>query len=126
MKTLSKLFPVAAAALALLSLLDARAADVKRPVKMFHLYVNDGEWEFADGKKTYIVSYVAYNDKFEEAPRGPSCPTPDPGADHPRNRGRQSPRHPTQQGPPPPGPQQRLQERYPYHSLPRNGPRADV
>ena len=44
-----------------------------RPEKVFHLYVNDGEWEFADGKKTYIVSYVAFNDKFQEMPAGGSC-----------------------------------------------------
>jgi FtsP/CotA-like multicopper oxidase with cupredoxin domain len=48
----------------------------ERPEKVFHLYVNDGEWEFADGKKTYIVSYVAYNDKFEEMPAGGKLPPP--------------------------------------------------
>ncbi len=47
-----------------------------RPTKIFQLYTNDGEWEFADGKKTYIVSYVAYNDKFEEAPAGAELPAP--------------------------------------------------
>src|SRR5581483_7849007 len=48
----------------------------ERPAKSFHLYINDGEWEFADGKKTYIVSYVAYNDKFEEMPAGGKLPPP--------------------------------------------------
>jgi FtsP/CotA-like multicopper oxidase with cupredoxin domain len=48
----------------------------ERPQKVFHLYVNDGEWEFADGKKTYIVSYVAYNDKLEEMPEGGKLPPP--------------------------------------------------
>ena len=45
-----------------------------RPEKSFHLYINDGEWELADGKKTYIVSYVAWNDKFEELPKGAVLP----------------------------------------------------
>ncbi len=53
----------------------ARAA-AGRPVKIFHLYVNDGEWEFADGEKTYIVGYVAYNEKFEEAPPAAKLPAP--------------------------------------------------
>ena len=48
----------------------------ERPEKTFHLYINDGEWELADGKKTYIVSYVAYNDKFEEMPAGGKLPPP--------------------------------------------------
>jgi FtsP/CotA-like multicopper oxidase with cupredoxin domain len=48
----------------------------ERPVKTFHLYINDGEYELADGKKTYIVSYVAYNSKFEEAPAGAELPAP--------------------------------------------------
>lgn len=48
----------------------------ERPEKTFHLYINDGEWELADGKKTYIVSYVAYNDKFEEMPKGGTLPPP--------------------------------------------------
>ena len=47
-----------------------------RPKKIFHLYVNDGEWEMADGKKTYIVSYVAWNAKFEEAPPHATLPPP--------------------------------------------------
>ena len=47
-----------------------------RAIKTFHLYVNDGDWEFADGEKTYIVGYVAYNDKFEEAPPGAKLPAP--------------------------------------------------
>ena len=54
----------------------APQAEVKRPLKTFHLYVNDGEWELADGKKTYIVSYVAWNDKFEEAPAHATLPAP--------------------------------------------------
>jgi FtsP/CotA-like multicopper oxidase with cupredoxin domain len=53
-----------------------KASNKERPVKTFHLYVNDGEWEFADGKKTYIVSYVAYNEKFEEMPAGGKLPPP--------------------------------------------------
>lgn len=52
------------------------ASAPKRPQKVFHLYVNDGELEFADGKKTYIVSFVAFNDKFEEAPAGAKLPPP--------------------------------------------------
>ncbi|MFL5360067.1 MAG: hypothetical protein ACJ78U_03805, partial [Myxococcales bacterium] len=65
----------AAAALALLGThVPAKAGD--RPKKVFHLYVNDGEYELADGKKTYIVSYVAWNEKFEEAPAGASLPAP--------------------------------------------------
>jgi FtsP/CotA-like multicopper oxidase with cupredoxin domain len=56
--------------------LPATAAPSARPKKFFHLYVNDGEYELADGKKTYIVSYVAYNDKFEEAPAGAALPAP--------------------------------------------------
>jgi len=48
----------------------------RHPVKVFHLYVNDGEWEFADGEKTYIVGYVAYNKNFEEAPPGAKLPAP--------------------------------------------------
>jgi len=78
------------AALSLCSVADARrtvsdeaerlAAKVKqakeRPQKVFHLYINDGEWELADGKKTYIVSYVAYNDKFEEMPKDGKLPPP--------------------------------------------------
>jgi FtsP/CotA-like multicopper oxidase with cupredoxin domain len=52
----------------------ARAAD--RPKKVFHLYVNDGDWKLADGKTTYIVSYVAWNDKFQEAPKGATLPPP--------------------------------------------------
>jgi FtsP/CotA-like multicopper oxidase with cupredoxin domain len=51
-------------------------AKAGRPVKTFHLYVNDGEWEFADGESTWIVGYVAYNDKFEEAPKGAKLPAP--------------------------------------------------
>ena len=47
-----------------------------RPKKVFHLYVNDGDWELADGTKTYIVSYVAYNERFEEAPKGAPLPPP--------------------------------------------------
>ena len=57
-------------------LLAAAAATTAHPVKTFHLYVNDGEWELADGKKTYIVSYVRYNDKWEEAPEGATLPPP--------------------------------------------------
>lgn len=56
--------------------LTSKASGVERPLKIIHLYVNDGEWEFADGKKTYIVSYVGYNDKFEEAPKGAKLPAP--------------------------------------------------
>src|SRR5207248_8429432 len=48
----------------------------ERPKKTFHLYVNDGEWELADGKKTYIVAYVGFNEKFEEAPPGATLPAP--------------------------------------------------
>ena len=47
-----------------------------RPKKFIHLYVNDGQWEMADGKKTYIVSYVAYNERFEEAPAHAVLPPP--------------------------------------------------
>jgi FtsP/CotA-like multicopper oxidase with cupredoxin domain len=54
----------------------AMAGGGNHPVKYFHLYVNDGEWELADGKKTYIVSYVAFNDRFEEAPAGAPLPAP--------------------------------------------------
>lgn len=54
----------------------AKKADAKRPVKTFHVYINDGEWELADGKKTYIVSYVRWNDKWEEAPEGAQLPPP--------------------------------------------------
>jgi FtsP/CotA-like multicopper oxidase with cupredoxin domain len=50
------------------------SAEGKRPKKMLHLYVNDGEWELADGTKTYIVGYVAWNDRFEEAPKGATLP----------------------------------------------------
>ncbi|HZN93096.1 MAG TPA: multicopper oxidase domain-containing protein [Myxococcales bacterium] len=46
----------------------------RHPRKTFHLYVNDGEWELADGTKTYIVSYVAWNDRFEAAPEGATLP----------------------------------------------------
>jgi FtsP/CotA-like multicopper oxidase with cupredoxin domain len=52
------------------------AAAPKRPQKVFHLYVNDGEYELADGKKTYVVSFVAFNDKFEEAPEHATLPPP--------------------------------------------------
>jgi FtsP/CotA-like multicopper oxidase with cupredoxin domain len=52
----------------------APPAKSSRPVKTFHLYVNDGEHEFADGTKTYVVSYVAYNARFEEAPKGAKLP----------------------------------------------------
>ena len=63
-------------ALALLAApFTAHAADKPTgPEKFFHLYINDGEWEFADGKKTYIVSYVAWNDKFEAMPAGGTLP----------------------------------------------------
>ena len=55
----------------------ARAAKTAtRPLKVFHLYVNDGEWEFADGEKTWVVGYVAYDDKFGEAPPGAKLPAP--------------------------------------------------
>ena len=54
----------------------AASAAQARPKKTFHLYVNDGDYELADGKKTYIVSYVAYNDRFEEAPKGAPLPAP--------------------------------------------------
>jgi FtsP/CotA-like multicopper oxidase with cupredoxin domain len=52
------------------------SAKSSRPKKVFHLYVNDGEYTLADGTSTYIVSYVAYNDKFEEAPKGAPLPAP--------------------------------------------------
>jgi FtsP/CotA-like multicopper oxidase with cupredoxin domain len=52
------------------------ASEKGRPVKNFHLYINDGDWEFADGEKTYVVGYVRYNDKFEEAPPGAKLPPP--------------------------------------------------
>jgi len=56
---------------------SSHAADAaKRPKKVFHLYVNDGEFELADGTKTYIVSYVAWNERFEEAPSGAALPAP--------------------------------------------------
>lgn len=48
----------------------------QRPQRTFHLYVNDGEWKLADGKTTYIVSYVAWNERFEEAPPGATLPPP--------------------------------------------------
>lgn len=54
----------------------AKAKQATGPVKTFHLYVNDGEWELADGKKTYIVSYVAFDEKFGEAPEGAPLPPP--------------------------------------------------
>src|SRR5690349_5958125 len=54
----------------------SKSSGTPRSVKTFHLYVNDGEWEFADGESTYIVGYVAYNDKFEEAPKGAKLPAP--------------------------------------------------
>ena len=38
------------------------------PVKNFHLYIQDGMWEFADGTKTYVISYVKYNENFDEMP----------------------------------------------------------
>lgn len=54
------------------------AHDVERTgvVRNFHLYVNDGDWAFADGTSTYIVSYVAFNEKFEEMPAGGTLPPP--------------------------------------------------
>lgn len=64
------------ALLALLLCSSAALAAERRPVKTLHLYVNDGEWELADGKKTYIVSYVAWNDQFGEAPAGATLPAP--------------------------------------------------
>jgi FtsP/CotA-like multicopper oxidase with cupredoxin domain len=54
----------------------ATAAVSANRVKTFHLYVNDGDWEFADGESTYIVGYVAYNERFEEAPPGAKLPPP--------------------------------------------------
>ncbi len=59
-----------------IAILAASAAQAARPMKTFHLYVNDGEWETADGEKTYIVGYVRYNEKFEEAPAGAPLPPP--------------------------------------------------
>lgn len=47
-----------------------------RPQKVFHVYVNDGEFELADGTKTYIVGYVAWNNRWEEAPAGAKLPRP--------------------------------------------------
>ena len=77
MKKLSALvaFLVAAAVVVGVSVARARTP-ADRPVKTFHLYINDGEYELADGKKTYIVSYVAFNDRFEEAPAGATLPAP--------------------------------------------------
>src|SRR5437870_1703946 len=54
----------------------AAPAPEARPQKTFHLYVNDGDYKLADGKTTYIVSYVAYNAKFEEAPPHAELPPP--------------------------------------------------
>lgn len=75
MKSLSFLAALAATAV-LGAPSHADAAAQKRPVRNIHLYVNDGEWEFADGTSTYIVGYVAWNEKFEEAPAGAKLPAP--------------------------------------------------
>ena len=53
----------------------AKAAKA-RPVRNIHLYVNDGDWPFADGTSTYIVGYVAWNANFDEAPKGATLPAP--------------------------------------------------
>lgn len=53
-----------------------RAEKQEHPRRYFHLYVNDGEWKLADGKTTYIVSYVAWNEHFDEAPAGAVLPPP--------------------------------------------------
>jgi FtsP/CotA-like multicopper oxidase with cupredoxin domain len=52
------------------------AAEVEkvRPVKIFHLYVQDGDWELADGTKTYVISYVKWNENFDEMPAGGTLP----------------------------------------------------
>ena len=70
MKTLIAFFALMGSAHAL------AAVPAEHPKKVFHLYVNDGSWKMADGKETYIVSYVAWNDKFEEMPKGGKLPAP--------------------------------------------------
>ncbi len=72
----SLLLAVSVVAGLLLLAAATRPGVASRPVKTFHLYVNDGEWEFAVGEKSYIVGYVAYNSKFEEAPPGAKLPAP--------------------------------------------------
>lgn len=75
MKPLSIL--VAATAVAALAFPGfAQAKESPRPVKNIHLYVNDGEWQFADGNSTYIVGFVAWNERFEAAPKGAKLPAP--------------------------------------------------
>ncbi len=54
----------------------AAAAEPVRPVKTFHVYVNDGMWKLADGTEFYIIGYVRYNDNWEEAPAGVQLPSP--------------------------------------------------
>ena len=34
----------------------------------FHLYTIDKDWEFADGKKTYVMGYANWDDNFSKAP----------------------------------------------------------
>jgi FtsP/CotA-like multicopper oxidase with cupredoxin domain len=71
------LLVAALVSLALPAMAKTKAAkDAPHPKKIFHLYTNDGDYEFANGKKTYIVSYVAFNDKFEEMPAGGTLPAP--------------------------------------------------
>lgn len=72
MRSLTRTLVVAAALVST----AAGAVLAARPIRNIHLYVNDGDWEFADGKKTYIVGYVAWNQKFEAAPRGATLPPP--------------------------------------------------
>jgi FtsP/CotA-like multicopper oxidase with cupredoxin domain len=75
-KTLIAFMVAPALATAILVGTRVSQKNAERPKKTFHLYVNDGEYELADGKKTYIVSYVAYDDKFSEAPPGATLPPP--------------------------------------------------
>src|SRR4051794_38904630 len=56
--------------------MNHRAEAAPAPVKTFHLYTNDGEWEFADGEKTYIVGYVRYNENSKRRRREPRSPRP--------------------------------------------------
>ena len=55
---------------------EARKEAAPRQVRNIHLYVSDGDWEFADGESTYIVGYVGFNERFEEAPKGAKIPPP--------------------------------------------------
>jgi FtsP/CotA-like multicopper oxidase with cupredoxin domain len=50
----------------------ARSQDALKPgmdkVHEFHLYSVDRDWQFADGKKTWIMGYSNWDDNFSKAP----------------------------------------------------------